>query len=402
MADLFFLNPRTMKKLVEHAPDNPRKQPDSVEKVESDDLAGEIWRYVPNSAFRYEVSNFGRVRSHFQAGEYLERPILLDPSPPLFGYPTIQLKIGSDWHTLRLGELVLDSFTGPSIYAVEYIDGDRRNNRLDNLRYAKKLKRADQRQQERDAKNATRIQGGERLRPGERRKRFIQKRNQEIIVLFEEQGATLGEIASRYGMGEENVRVILRRSPNHYTRPYSNSANYKQYHGKRAQEILSLYDTGITLNKIAKRCEVSVATVRRILLSYGKTTSRSRRSPDPPKKVSERPPRYQKLSVLLPELLQSQEVRDLVEAKVPLGDIAKRFNLSTTAAFQLTKMIKKELRLQRDAEMRALHEGGMAINDIARQYNLTIEQSWWIVDPDYHFRRKNKLHSSTSPTADPL
>jgi ribosomal protein S25 len=83
----------------------------------------------------YEVSSFGRVRSRKNGGcVNLKERITHD------GYVWFNLCMNGKQHTKRLNRLVAEAFIeNPECKAtVNHIDGDKRNNRADNLEWATK------------------------------------------------------------------------------------------------------------------------------------------------------------------------------------------------------------------------------------------------------------------------
>lgn len=84
----------------------------------------------------YEVSNIGRVRNS-KTGR------VLSPSLDSKGYETVKVKENGKMVTKRVGRLVADVFipeeNGKN--AIGYIDGNKRNNRADNLKRKRSNKR---------------------------------------------------------------------------------------------------------------------------------------------------------------------------------------------------------------------------------------------------------------------
>ena len=90
--------------------------------------ANEIWKKHPNNSLNIEVSNLGRVRDYdskkFFGGEHKST-----------GYNIIR----RDSKQLSVHRLVLETFNpikDSYLYFVDHIDGQRNNNKLDNLRWA--------------------------------------------------------------------------------------------------------------------------------------------------------------------------------------------------------------------------------------------------------------------------
>jgi hypothetical protein len=99
----------------------------------------EEWRQIPGAEFVYSVSSFGRVRRdtptvHGPAGRLLK---------PQKGekYLQVRLAVFGAIRSRRIHNLVAAAFIGPRPfgYQVNHIDGDKHNNRADNLEYLTKL-----------------------------------------------------------------------------------------------------------------------------------------------------------------------------------------------------------------------------------------------------------------------
>jgi hypothetical protein len=99
----------------------------------------EIWKPIPGYESRYEVSNFGRVRSFVTgtgskgAVHYLKE----DASHPR-GYRRVTLSMERKTEKISVHRLVATMFIGPAPtpeHAVNHIDFDTSNNRWDNLEW---------------------------------------------------------------------------------------------------------------------------------------------------------------------------------------------------------------------------------------------------------------------------
>lgn len=103
----------------------------------------EIWKDIPNYEGHYQISNFGRVKS-------LDRYIISKNGRRIFkkgsiqklqnngnGYIYKQFKKDGKYKNYYIHNLVMLVFVGerPNNYFVCHIDGDKNNNRLDNLKY---------------------------------------------------------------------------------------------------------------------------------------------------------------------------------------------------------------------------------------------------------------------------
>lgn len=106
--------------------------------------SNEIWKDVPNYEERYQVSNFGRLKSkqYLKKGNrnsfyYTKEKILINTKNN-HGYYFFKLSNGSKYKTYKIHQLVAMAFLGhtPNGHSsiVDHIDRDKLNNRLDNLR----------------------------------------------------------------------------------------------------------------------------------------------------------------------------------------------------------------------------------------------------------------------------
>lgn len=96
----------------------------------------EIWKDVKGYEGSYEISNFGRVRSHIKIGvpTYYKTPILSTP-----GYYTVTLsKNGKTTFSIGVHRLVAEAFienTDPTKTEVNHKDGNKLNNYYKNLEW---------------------------------------------------------------------------------------------------------------------------------------------------------------------------------------------------------------------------------------------------------------------------
>ena len=87
----------------------------------------EVFKKIPNHE-KYEVSNFGRVKSYNRGSD----GFILKPQPHKKGYLQVTLSKRKRFYVHRLVMLI---FIGESDLQVNHIDCDKTNNRLDNLEY---------------------------------------------------------------------------------------------------------------------------------------------------------------------------------------------------------------------------------------------------------------------------
>lgn len=99
----------------------------------------EEWKWVVGHEGRYEVSNFGEIRSHVSIGYCrngitIRKPQILKTPLGVKGYKYVQL----DQKNYRVNRLVLTTFKeSPPFKKAEasHIDLNRTNNRIDNLEW---------------------------------------------------------------------------------------------------------------------------------------------------------------------------------------------------------------------------------------------------------------------------
>ena len=92
----------------------------------------EIWKPIANYQGRYEVSDQGRVRSLLH-----NRIRILSQSATSNGYLSVGLMSSTGRTTRRVASLVLEAFAGPRPEGMAccHNNGDRKDNRLNNLRW---------------------------------------------------------------------------------------------------------------------------------------------------------------------------------------------------------------------------------------------------------------------------
>lgn len=100
----------------------------------------EEFRAIPGTGDRYEVSNYGRVRSYYTTSRsknktLLKNARLLKPSIDRLGYVDYRLQIDGIQKHYKAHRLVAAAFLGESDMDVNHRDGDKRNNFVGNLEY---------------------------------------------------------------------------------------------------------------------------------------------------------------------------------------------------------------------------------------------------------------------------
>lgn len=102
----------------------------------------EIWKPIKNYEGLYEVSNFGRVKSLSKkrtGGRYnclmVYKERILKPGENAQGYLKLDLCKNGTVKTHRVNRLVLAAFAGESFLECNHVDGDKKNNHIENLEY---------------------------------------------------------------------------------------------------------------------------------------------------------------------------------------------------------------------------------------------------------------------------
>lgn len=97
----------------------------------------EIWKPIKDYEGIYEVSNLGNVRKlRFINGKHnFEKIKICKQTLNAWGYMTVSLSKNGKSNTKRVHKLVANAFLGESNLQVDHIDGNKTNNRLDNLEY---------------------------------------------------------------------------------------------------------------------------------------------------------------------------------------------------------------------------------------------------------------------------
>lgn len=98
----------------------------------------ENWKIVDGTGGMYEVSDQGRVRSHFGRGG----PRILKQFGNTAGYPCVTMRrFGKKRSAMEVYRLVMDAFVGPLPAGMDtrHLNGDRADSALANLAYGTRL-----------------------------------------------------------------------------------------------------------------------------------------------------------------------------------------------------------------------------------------------------------------------
>ena len=91
----------------------------------------EIWKNIDGYGGIYQVSNLGRVKSFHR-----KTPIILKPMVSHKGYLRVELHYNNIRELRSIHRLVMETFNpNDEGLQINYIDGDKTNNRLDNLEW---------------------------------------------------------------------------------------------------------------------------------------------------------------------------------------------------------------------------------------------------------------------------
>lgn len=168
----------------------------------------ETWIEIPNTNGRYSVSNFGNVRSNWSdiPQRNLTHRIQIEVSKQLkpvvhtTGYLRVSLGRGNYKYVHRLVALMFHA-NPEGLPQVDHIDGNRKNNRAENLRWV-------------SVKDNAKF-GGDRHGWGSQKiasakQRLFEHRKLEFAALVA-QGCSLRAIAKAFGTTHSTVRATLAR-----------------------------------------------------------------------------------------------------------------------------------------------------------------------------------------------
>lgn len=167
----------------------------NIQKVES--LDGESWRSLGFLGFPYySVSNLGRVS---RLGK------IKSPVEDKYGYYKINLYHLNNCKTFTIHRLVMAAFV-KNIYdkpTVNHIDGNRKNNRLDNLEYADHKEQAYHRDNIGPSKGKSSLRVSGSNNP-------MSKLSEDIVLSIYNEPSSLSNrfIADKYNVPYERVRLI--------------------------------------------------------------------------------------------------------------------------------------------------------------------------------------------------
>jgi hypothetical protein len=172
-------------------------------------MRDESWKAIPGYEGRYDVSNRGRVRSYYRMGrgQVEETPQrVLRPGEMSGGYPLVSLHDGAGagaGASHLVHRLVMLAFVGPCPEGMEcnHLDGDKTNNRIENLEYVTK------------SENAIHAYANGLAPKGEDhgRSKLTESNVKEIRKLYATGKYLQRELGARFGIAQTQVSSIVRR-----------------------------------------------------------------------------------------------------------------------------------------------------------------------------------------------
>lgn len=175
-------------------------------------MSGEIWHPIEGYEELYEVSNLGNVKSLSRvrrvgmpggAHTIQTKEKLLKPSILPSGYKKVGLHGDEGQKFFYIHRLVCSAFHGSPLDGQEvcHWDGDRGNNRAQNLRWGTCAENAE------DRKRHGTIQLGEENPTA----KLTEERVREIRRLYRPRRVTLEMLSKRFGVSESTISAIIRR-----------------------------------------------------------------------------------------------------------------------------------------------------------------------------------------------
>jgi hypothetical protein len=173
-------------------------------------IVDENWLDVKGYLGVYQVSDYGRIKSldrfspHVCGGESFRKGRILKAGKDGHGYLQVCLCFNRDKKTAWIHQLVAQAFLGdrPQDCVINHIDGERTNNRLNNLEYCTRSENC----QHAFAMGLNiAVKGSDHYRA-----KLTELQVLEICRLYDAGGVTHRELAQRYGVCHRSIGLVIR------------------------------------------------------------------------------------------------------------------------------------------------------------------------------------------------
>ena len=205
----------------------------------------EIWKDILGYEGYYQASNLGRIKR--LEGKYVPDERVLKPQKRPNGYLAITLSKDKRRITKSIHRIIMLAFMGESKLTVNHIDGDKHNNRLENLEYV-------------TSRDNIRHVFSSNIKITN-----IQKFKNDIINDYSK-GVNLTKLTKKYHVDFRDLKSFLLK--NGFELKNRRIENYpKTINKKIINEIQVIYknDPKITNKEMSIKTGLSIATVSRIL-----------------------------------------------------------------------------------------------------------------------------------------
>ncbi len=180
----------------------------------------ETWKPIKGYYGKYEVSNFGQVRSLLLINRYARmrraKPLILKQGTTGLEYRLVFLSKNGEIKGRTVHQLVLETFVGPRPkgFAGAHLNGDRTDNRLSNLKWASYKENAGHK-----ILHGTQIQGSDhwlsKLSDSDVKEIILNRNNGESSTLVGKRYGVTGSLIRhiRCGNGWKHIHRMLASSP---------------------------------------------------------------------------------------------------------------------------------------------------------------------------------------------